>query len=246
MRFIQCAVLCLCASACGAGGGGDGVATTSEPLCKIADQDDGSKLITCDDGTEAIVRDGVNGTKGDRGPKGDPGTPGARGPTGDKGATGATGQRGPKGDKGDPGDPAPAMSLLDANGDSLGRLLWIDSGQFSVLTDDELILRYDANGKVRSANGNQTVSLYYESADCTGTPLAESGQATTANLGLITPDGNLWRTVAAPLVSPTTNSKTNASTGVCEPGVVMVFAYWTLELVGTSPGDALTPLEVAP
>lgn len=59
---------------------GPGPSTTADALCGVETQDDGSKLITCDDGTTAIVRDGTDGAqgaKGEPGPKGDPGKDGA-------------------------------------------------------------------------------------------------------------------------------------------------------------------------
>jgi Collagen-flanked surface repeat len=48
-----------------AGRSEDGEGDTSvstDPICKVDEQDDGSKLITCDDGTRAIVRDGEDGS----------------------------------------------------------------------------------------------------------------------------------------------------------------------------------------
>ena len=55
---------------------------TSDPLCSIEDNGDGSKTITCDDGTTGIVYDGEKGEKGDRGEQGPAGEAGEDGEDG--------------------------------------------------------------------------------------------------------------------------------------------------------------------
>jgi len=85
------------------GGPGGKVGVSVEALCKIEDNGDGSKLITCDDGTSATVRDGVDGADGKNGAPGSPGLNGKDGADGLNGAVGSTGATGPKGDKGDQG-----------------------------------------------------------------------------------------------------------------------------------------------
>lgn len=104
---------------------GGGVGVTSDPLCKIEDNDDGSKTITCDDGTMSIVRDGEDGSScsvednGDGtktiacedgttvtvsdGMSGSDGAPGRDGQDGDDGAPGEDGADGNDGQDGDDG-----------------------------------------------------------------------------------------------------------------------------------------------
>jgi len=64
------------------GGEDSGVGKATETLCSIAEQTDGSKLITCDDGTSAVLRDGVDGLAGRDGVDGMDGAPGPVGPAG--------------------------------------------------------------------------------------------------------------------------------------------------------------------
>lgn len=114
-------VLGLCLAACGGesapvesstsdgarnGSGRTGVAV--EALCSIQDQGDGSKLITCDDGTEAVVRDGTDGVDGRDGRDGRDGVDGVPGADGAEGASGSDGDPGDKGDTGDVGSQGPA------------------------------------------------------------------------------------------------------------------------------------------
>lgn len=102
--------------------GKDGVNGTS---CST-EQMVGGALITCTDGTQSVLLDGVagsNGQDGNQGPAGDTGAqgaqgqPGTQGPQGDKGDKGDAGEQGPagqdgaqgaQGTQGTPGEQGPA------------------------------------------------------------------------------------------------------------------------------------------
>jgi hypothetical protein len=77
------------------GGEDSGVGKATETLCSIAEQTDGSKLITCDDGTSAVLRDGVDGLAGRDGVDGVDGVNGRDGVDGMDGLPGPIGPVGP-------------------------------------------------------------------------------------------------------------------------------------------------------
>ncbi len=64
------------------------------PACTVLDQEDGTYLVSCSDGTSVVVSDGADGADGAPGAQGPAGAPGAQGPAGAPGAQGPAGAPG--------------------------------------------------------------------------------------------------------------------------------------------------------
>ncbi|MGB8294901.1 MAG: hypothetical protein WCG85_05690, partial [Polyangia bacterium] len=68
--------------------------------CSVADNGNGTKTITCADGTHATISDGAPGASGATGPAGPQGATGPAGPMGPQGPSGPAGEAGPMGPAG--------------------------------------------------------------------------------------------------------------------------------------------------
>lgn len=139
---------------------------------------------------------GATGGIGPVGPIGPPGTPGAVGaagpvgPIGPVGATGPTGAVGPIGPIGPPGAPGAtgatgatgpsspgALSLRDAEGNTLGTVIGLFAGNDSyvtILTSAQYHVQIHFDGRFHNPS-----ELFFASKDCSGTPYLGSGTELT-------------------------------------------------------------------
>ncbi len=109
---------------------------------------------------------------------------GLLGPPGPKGDTGTQGPPGPKGDAGMQGPPGPGLVVKDANATLVGVVMSTDC----VGTCAAIVARQFAEGVVATFPINQggadvaTGAIFFENADCTGTPLLPSAANEVARL----------------------------------------------------------------
>jgi hypothetical protein len=201
------------------GSPGASVALASEPVASSNCAAGGTRLSV-----GASVEYACNGLPGTKGDKGDQGL------------------KGDKGDKGDTGQPG-AFQLLGADGVTLGILAPTGlpgGGGWAVRSPSGAFIQYDAQtGKVGPLDGGAWNTLYFASADCTGTPLT---LASTINVGLIN-NSMLYMATAPYLANITTGSSQGPNTGVCAPGPKLS-SYLTATLVGAAPPDAVLPLKI--
>lgn len=111
---------------------------------------------------------GPQGLQGIQGVKGETGTQGITGPQGLIGATGAVGATGPQGIQGTKGNTGPAggLVLVDSLGNEVGNMF--DSRNAVRQIDSTVYLIYFDG---RDIYRNFTLDAYYESKDCSGSPL---------------------------------------------------------------------------
>jgi hypothetical protein len=132
---------------------------------------------------------GGGGSQGPQGPAGPAGPAGPVGPMGPRGATGATGPQGPqgiqgiqgvKGDKGDKGDTGPAgpagggLTVVSANGQTVGTLIGVtkmNAGDPAIVGRKEgnfwLAIPVDQSGVVA-----MSYPVFFDGPSCGGSPFA--------------------------------------------------------------------------
>ncbi len=96
------------------------------------------------------------------------------GPQGIQGIQGEPGQDGLPGEQGPVGSAGPSLKVVDANGTEVGLLISIEGDNLSVWSR-ELIIHLIIN----AGTGNYSIpgitgDTYYESSDCSGTPMIEA------------------------------------------------------------------------
>jgi hypothetical protein len=124
---------------------------------------------------------GTNGMDGAQGLPGMDGLPGEAGPTGAAGVQGVQGVAGPRGLQGPPGQAAAGsggIQVVTSNGTVLGRLMTPSRGlERAMLTNNGVVLGYEAVGGHIVVRNELTSSFYYQSADCSGSPLVNTSDA---------------------------------------------------------------------
>lgn len=128
--------------------GQDGRPGKDGTSCSVTQEAYGA-MVTCTDGTQAYVWNGINGRDGINGTNGMNGQDGAQGSQGEKGDTGAQGTQGEKGEKGDQGLPGvdginivPVVLCPETSGSYPEVALCIDNNLYAVYNENPTRTRF--------------------------------------------------------------------------------------------------------